>query len=69
MWKLNNLSFSGNFFNDAHQEMLIDEACHLVKRFYHTIFIQVIRLKTTNPGKWFIHCHIEVHAIEGMGWY
>jgi len=27
----------------------------------------VIRLKTTNPGKWFLHCHIEVHALEGMG--
>ncbi|XP_057309635.1 uncharacterized protein LOC130647701 [Hydractinia symbiolongicarpus] len=26
----------------------------------------IIRLKSTNPGKWFMHCHIEVHALEGM---
>ncbi|XP_065652013.1 uncharacterized protein LOC100198324 [Hydra vulgaris] len=26
----------------------------------------VLRLKSTNPGKWFLHCHIEVHALEGM---
>lgn len=27
----------------------------------------VIRLKSTNPGKWFLHCHVEVHTLEGMG--
>ncbi|XP_065673687.1 uncharacterized protein LOC105843944 isoform X3 [Hydra vulgaris] len=27
----------------------------------------VIRFRSTNPGKWFLHCHIEVHALDGMG--
>lgn len=27
----------------------------------------VIRIKSTNPGKWFMHCHVEVHTLEGMG--
>lgn len=54
-------------FQRRYQEIFINKSCHLDKLSCHTIFIQVIRLKTTNPGKWFIHCHIEVHAIEGMG--
>lgn len=27
----------------------------------------MIRIRSTNPGKWFLHCHIEVHALDGMG--
>ena len=23
-------------------------------------------LKASNPGYWFLHCHIEVHQLEGM---
>ena len=30
-------------------------------------FQQVIRIRSNNPGKWFLHCHIEVHALDGMG--
>lgn len=26
----------------------------------------VIRIRSDNPGKWFIHCHIEVHSLDGM---
>ncbi|XP_066925497.1 uncharacterized protein [Clytia hemisphaerica] len=26
----------------------------------------VIRFKASNPGKWFMHCHIEFHAMTGM---
>nr|XP_006812258.1 PREDICTED: laccase-like [Saccoglossus kowalevskii] len=26
----------------------------------------VIRYKTDNPGWWFVHCHIEIHQVEGM---
>jgi hypothetical protein len=26
----------------------------------------VVRLKTTNPGYWLMHCHIEMHMQEGM---
>ncbi|KAK2186947.1 hypothetical protein NP493_184g03034 [Ridgeia piscesae] len=26
----------------------------------------VIRFRTLNPGFWFMHCHIEIHAQEGM---
>lgn len=26
----------------------------------------VIRLRSNNPGKWFLHCHIEVHSMNGM---
>jgi len=26
----------------------------------------VIRIRSDNPGKWFMHCHIEVHALDGM---
>ena len=26
----------------------------------------VIRIRSNNPGKWFLHCHIEVHALNGM---
>ena len=26
----------------------------------------VIRIRSDNPGKWFAHCHIEVHALDGM---
>ncbi|XP_066921710.1 uncharacterized protein [Clytia hemisphaerica] len=26
----------------------------------------VIRFKTNNPGKWFLHCHIEYHSMQGM---
>ena len=26
----------------------------------------VIRIRSDNPGKWFLHCHIEVHALDGM---
>lgn len=26
----------------------------------------VIRIKSDNPGKWFMHCHIDVHMIGGM---
>ena len=26
----------------------------------------VLRIKSDNPGKWFLHCHIEVHALNGM---
>lgn len=33
---------------------------------YKSPIFQVIRLASTNPGKWFLHCHIEVHALEGM---
>ena len=25
----------------------------------------VIRFRTLNPGFWFMHCHIEIHAQEG----
>ena len=25
----------------------------------------VIRFKTDNPGKWFLHCHIEFHSMQG----
>ena len=27
----------------------------------------VVYLKANNPGYWFLHCHIEVHQLEGMG--
>lgn len=26
----------------------------------------VLRIRSDNPGKWFMHCHIEVHALDGM---
>ncbi|XP_059146111.1 uncharacterized protein LOC131933346 [Physella acuta] len=26
----------------------------------------VLRLKADNPGVWFMHCHIEVHGLDGM---
>jgi len=26
----------------------------------------VINFKSDNPGHWFLHCHIEVHQLEGM---
>ncbi|XP_057293172.1 LOW QUALITY PROTEIN: uncharacterized protein LOC130621837 [Hydractinia symbiolongicarpus] len=26
----------------------------------------VVRIRSDNPGKWFMHCHIEVHALDGM---
>ena len=26
----------------------------------------VIRFKTDNPGKWFLHCHIEFHSMQGQ---
>lgn len=26
----------------------------------------VIRIKTDNPGKWFLHCHVEEHMLDGM---
>ena len=26
----------------------------------------VLRIRSDNPGKWFLHCHIEVHALDGM---
>lgn len=26
----------------------------------------VVRIYADNPGKWFLHCHIEVHTLEGM---
>ncbi|XP_065665472.1 uncharacterized protein LOC136086901 [Hydra vulgaris] len=26
----------------------------------------VLSFKSDNPGKWFLHCHIEVHALDGM---
>jgi len=25
----------------------------------------VIRFKSDNPGKWFLHCHIEFHSMQG----
>ena len=27
----------------------------------------VIAFQADNPGYWFLHCHIEVHQLEGMG--
>ena len=27
----------------------------------------VIAFQTDNPGYWFLHCHIEVYQLEGMG--
>ena len=26
----------------------------------------VIRIRTNNPGKWFLHCHVEEHMLDGM---
>ena len=26
----------------------------------------VINFLSNNPGHWFLHCHIEVHKLEGM---
>jgi len=26
----------------------------------------VIRFRSLNPGKWFMHCHLEVHTMDGM---
>jgi len=26
----------------------------------------VIRIRTDNPGKWFMHCHVEEHMLDGM---
>ena len=26
----------------------------------------VIRFRSDNPGKWFLHCHIEMHSLQGM---
>ena len=26
----------------------------------------VIRVRSNNPGKWFLHCHIEFHAMQGI---
>lgn len=26
----------------------------------------MINFKSDNPGHWFLHCHIEVHQLEGM---
>jgi len=34
---------------------------------FHNKQIQVIRIRSDNPGKWFLHCHIEVHSLDGMG--
>lgn len=25
----------------------------------------VVRFKSDNPGKWFLHCHIEFHSMQG----
>lgn len=27
----------------------------------------VVAFRADNPGYWFLHCHIEVHQLEGMG--
>jgi len=27
----------------------------------------VIAFKADNPGYWFLHCHVELHLIDGMG--
>ena len=27
----------------------------------------VIRFPTTNPGAWFLHCHLDLHMEDGMG--
>ena len=29
----------------------------------------VIRIVADNPGVWFLHCHIELHANDGMAMY
>ncbi|KAL5014169.1 hypothetical protein ScPMuIL_008439 [Solemya velum] len=29
----------------------------------------VVRIRADNPGLWFMHCHIELHAIDGMAIY
>lgn len=26
----------------------------------------VVRFRTDNPGEWFIHCHVEMHSMQGM---
>jgi len=26
----------------------------------------VINFKSDNPGFWFLHCHIEIHQLQGM---
>ena len=26
----------------------------------------VIRIRADNPGAWFMHCHIELHSVDGM---
>ena len=26
----------------------------------------VINFKSDNPGYWFMHCHIEIHQLQGM---
>ena len=26
----------------------------------------VIRFRSNNPGKWFLHCHIEFHSMQGI---
>ena len=46
--------------------------CQLtVKQFVKTVMLPaggyaVINFKSDNPGQWFLHCHIEVHQLEGM---
>ena len=29
----------------------------------------VVRIKTTNPGLWFVHCHLESHMMQGMSFF
>ena len=29
----------------------------------------VLRIRSDNPGRWFMHCHIEVHQIDGMAMF
>ncbi|CAH1797573.1 unnamed protein product [Owenia fusiformis] len=29
----------------------------------------VVRIKANNPGSWFMHCHIELHNMDGMAMF
>ena len=29
----------------------------------------VVRIRSNNPGRWFMHCHIEVHSLDGMAMF
>ena len=58
-----------NWANGERPEDLILQSKSLVKK--DTVIVPfggytVIRFLTDNPGWWLLHCHIEIHQLEGM---